>query len=94
VHVHVVLVKLTDQNDAERCMTAMRSMQGRIDGLVGLDCRRNEIDTAESFDVRLQTRFTDRAAYDSYRTDPVHTEVATLVRSLMSDAATLDWTEP
>jgi hypothetical protein len=94
VHVHVVLVKLADQNDAERCMTAMRSMQGRIDGLVSLDCRRNEIDTTESFDVRLQTRFTDRAAYDSYRTDPVHTEVASLVRSLMTDAATLDWTEP
>ncbi|MEL7208047.1 MAG: Dabb family protein [Actinomycetota bacterium] len=92
MHVHIVLVRLEDPGTRPECMRAMRSMEGRIDGMVGLECRANELEAAESYDVMLRTTFVDRAAYESYRTDPVHVEVATLVRSLMSDAATLDWT--
>ena len=93
MHVHVVMVKLHDPATTEACMAAMLSMEGRIEGMVALECRRNEIDVDTAHDVMLRTTWIDRAAYDAYRVDPVHTEVATIVRSLMSDAATLDWTE-
>ena len=92
MHVHVVLVKLADPAQAETCMTAMRSMQGRIPGMIDLECAHNEIDVETAADVMLRTTWTDRAAYDAYQVDPVHTEVAELVRSLMVDATTMDWT--
>ena len=92
VHVHLVLVKLADPATAGACMAAMRSMEGRIDGMVGLDCRPNELDAPYAHDVMLRTEWRDRAAYEAYRTDPVHVEVADRVRSWMTAAATMDWT--
>lgn len=94
MHVHIVMVKLHDPDTAEECMAAMRSMEGLIEGMIGLDCRRNELDSPFAHDVMLLTRWTDLDAYRIYQTHPVHTPVAELVRSLMSSAATMDWTAP
>ena len=90
MHEHVVLVKLHDPGAADLVVERMRSMAGRIPGLLTLDAHRNEIDADFSFDVMLRTRFESRGAYDAYTTDPLHAEVAAFVKSKMITAATCD----
>ena len=92
MHVHVVMVTLKDPADADRCAEAMASMAGRIPGLVALDVRRNELAEPNACDLALTTTWQDVDAYIAYKTDPVHLEVAAVVRSLMASATTLDHT--
>jgi hypothetical protein len=92
LHVHVVMVTLKDPAEADRCAEAMASMAGRIPGLVALDVRRNELAEPNACDLALTTTWQDVDAYVAYKTDPVHLEVAAVVRTLMASATTLDHT--
>lgn len=93
MHTHVVMVKLADPHMADECLATMRSMEGRIDGMVALECRCNDLAGDHSYDVMLRTTWADRAAYLAYQVDPIHVAVAERVRGWMTDAATIDWTE-
>ncbi len=93
MHVHVVLITLHDAADAPRVKTLMESMTGRIAGMVSLDARLNELPEPHACDIALTTRWVDAAAYEAYKTDPVHVEVATQIRTLMASASTLDYTD-
>jgi Stress responsive A/B Barrel Domain len=92
LHVHVVMVTLKDPAEADRCAEAMASMAGRIPGLVALDVRRNELAGPHACHLALTTTWDDVDAYVAYTTDPVHLEVAAVVRSLMDSATTVDYT--
>ena len=92
MHVHTVLVTLRDPNDVERCIAKMRSMRGRIDGMLKLDARRNELPGARAADIALTTTWRDLAAYRAYERDPVHLEVRALVLELIASATTIDYT--
>lgn len=93
MHVHTVLITFDDESALDELEPQMRSMEGRVPGLVGLTVTRNERTDPTSAHVALTTRFVDSAAYEAYRTDPVHEEVAAAVRARMVHATTLDWTE-
>jgi heme-degrading monooxygenase HmoA len=93
VHVHLTLMTFDDPAVLDDLEPRMRSMEGRVPGLVGLTVTRTERDDDTSAHVGLTTRFVDAAAYEAYRTDAVHMEVAAHVRARMTGAMTLDWTE-
>jgi hypothetical protein len=86
------MVTLKQADAADRCAEAMASMAGRIPGMVALDVRRNELAEPNACDLALTTTWQDVDAYVAYTTDPVHLEVAAVVRSLMDSATTLDYT--
>jgi hypothetical protein len=93
VHVHTVLLTFDDDAAVDHLEPRMRSMEGRIPGLVGLTVTRNELVGPSSAHMALTTRFVDADAYEVYRTHPVHTDVADEVRARTVSATTLDWTE-
>jgi len=66
-------------------------MRGRVAALesieVGLDC----VQSARSWHMVLDTRFADRAAYESYATDPVHLEVLGWLKGVVEQSATVDY---
>jgi len=93
MHVHTVLVRLEDPATLDRCRTLMESMRSRIDGMVDLDVRVNNLVGSYSCHLSLTTSWTDIDAYQRYTTDPVHLEVREQVLELMSDAMTLDYAD-
>lgn len=92
MHVHLVLIKLIDPADRERCRTEMLRMDGAIEGMVDLTVLINECDGTYAADIGLRTRWTDTAAYRAYQAHPLHLEVRAVVLSLAADAATIDYT--
>lgn len=91
MHVHVSLITLKDPSTIGQCAELMGSMEGRIAGMVKLEVRRNELPQAHSCSIAIITTWVDTPAYEQYRVDPIHREVAAQVTQLMSSAATLDY---
>ncbi len=88
---HVVFFKFETREDAEASRDRLLAMKGRIAGMksieAGLDFTRSE----RSFDLALITRHDDRAALESYRTDPVHQEVVGFIRDRAKGSAAVDF---
>ena len=49
-------------------------MNGRVDGLAGLEVGRNQVESARHYDMALITRFKSWDDLDAYRTDTYHVE--------------------
>jgi hypothetical protein len=92
VHIHLVLVKLADPADRERCRSEMLRMDGAIDGMVDLAVVTNECGGDHAADIALRTRWVDSAAYRAYERHPLHLEVRAVVLSLTAEALTIDYT--
>jgi len=92
MHIHTVLVKLHDPETLDLCRSLMESMRGRIDTMIDLDVRVNELVGNYSYDIALTTTWPDADAYHAYETHPTHLEVRSVVLELMADAATIDYT--
>ncbi len=88
----MVLVKLADPADRERCRSEMLRMDGAIDGMIDLAVLMNECHGDYAADIALRTRWVDSAAYRAYERHPLHLEVRATVLALMSDAMTIDYT--
>lgn len=90
---HVVLFKFAEMAHAQEAVRRLLSMKGKVESLTniqaGVDFTRSE----RSFEVALVTRHADRAALEAYRTDPVHLEVASYIKTHSTGAASVDFEE-
>lgn len=90
---HVVLFKFADPSPANlgRAADALRSLMGVVPTLraieVGLDTTRSD----RCYDLCLTTEFDDRAGMQAYAVHPDHQEVVSLLKSLTTGAAVVDY---
>ncbi len=92
MHVHTVLIKLSDPGDRDRCCAEIMRMDGEIDGMVDLTLRVNETGGFFAADIALTTRWVDVDVYSAYVDHPLHRQVRGVILALMSDAASIDYT--
>ena len=90
---HIVFFKFNDPKDAPEACRRLMSMEGKVSSLrqieVGLDC----LHTERSWEMVLDTRFEDRQGYEAYASDPTHLEVLSWLKSVVEQAATVDFHE-
>jgi hypothetical protein len=96
---HLVLWKLaTDVPDEKAQIVAelkrrFSALLPIIDGTQRLDIRADVGSTAGNWDVVLDADYLDEAALAFYQSHPAHLEVATYVRSVVSDRVCVDFEE-
>lgn len=94
---HIVLFWLKDNKDTDlidRTVELLRSMRGKIPGLLSIEAGRDVVGSARSCDICLSTVFENREALDTYRTHPVHLPVQAHMHSVMERSASADFEVP
>ncbi len=69
---HVVCFKMDNAENADKAAELLKSMEGNVPMLRGLEVGRDILRSARSYDVYLGVLLEDRAALDAYRRDPYH----------------------
>ena len=74
---HIVLFKIKDEYKPEldALVEAFYGMKGKIEGMTDLEAGKDVLHSERSYDLALITTFTDRAAFETYQTHPVHMPV-------------------
>jgi len=88
---HIVLFKLKNQNDREKALDALKSMKGRIEGLLDLEAGADFLDSGRSFDIALICTLKDRKALDYYQAHPVHQPVKKLMHEVRESSVAVDY---
>ena len=94
---HIVLFWLKDNKDTaliDQTVEILRSMRGKIPGLVSIEAGRDVVGSARSCDICLSTVFDSREALETYRTHPVHLPVQKHMHSVMDHSASADFEVP
>ena len=89
--VHIVFFKFKDISDAPEAKRRLESMSGAISGLQSVDVGIDILRKGHSWDMILDTRFQDRAAYAAYATDPIHLNIVKWLKQVISEKATIDY---
>ena len=89
--VHLVFFKFKDLGDREEAKRRLESMRGRIDVLRSVEVGIDVVGGKSSWDLVLDARFDDRAALDVYAVDPVHREVVSWLKTVISQKGTVDY---
>ena len=90
---HIVLFKLQEPTDAnaDALCTRLRSLEGKVPSLRGLEAGKDVIRSERSFDVALITRFDDLDGLEAYQIHPDHQQVLAYVRRVVSEARAVDF---
>jgi hypothetical protein len=93
---HVVAWKLTTADPAQKAVDSARivaelsALVGVVDSIRSLQVGANMAYADKNFDVVLIADFDDLAGLDAYQEHPTHQAAAAVVRSLVSDRASVD----
>ncbi|NNM55377.1 MAG: Dabb family protein [Spirochaetales bacterium] len=92
---HVVFFQFHPEHKASRqdAVNQILSMKGKIPGLVDLTAGVDFKYSARSWDVALIATLTDQTALDVYDQHPVHQPVKSFLKTLYSQAASVDFEE-
>lgn len=88
---HIVLFKLKSKDDIQKAADALKSMQGKIAGLVDLEVGTDFLHSERSYDIALTTTHIDRAALDFYQAHEVHQPVKKLMHAIRESSAAVDY---
>jgi len=84
--------EIEKQTSASTLADNLKSLSGRIPGLLKLDVHLNTSGTPESnFDVMLDTEFEDMAALNAYQEHPEHKEVVNKLAVIRKQRAAIDY---
>lgn len=74
---HIVLFKLAAPTPelVEKTCGILRSMEGNVPLLRGIEVGADFLHSQRSYDICLQVLLDDRAALDAYQVDPYHCDV-------------------
>lgn len=72
---HVVCFKMDGEQSAKEAVEVLKSMQGKVPMLKGLEVGLDVLRSTRSYDVYLSVLLEDRAALDAYQSDPYHCDV-------------------
>ena len=90
---HIVMFWLKDNRpeSVEAAAARLRSMRGRIEGMVELEVGADFLHSERSCDLCLTTLFETREALDAYRTHPVHLPVQAYMHSVREKSCAADY---
>lgn len=90
---HVVLFKLKDRSPeaVERTAAVLRSMEGNIPQLRGIEVGVNVVPSPRAYDIALITRFDSLADMEAYQVHPFHQGVLAHMREVMESAVAVDF---
>lgn len=92
---HIVAFKLSDNSPENCAKTAeiLRSMEGKVDLLRGIEVGVDELHSARSFDVILEILLDDMDALEAYQKDPYHCDVVKAhMHKVMEKSISMDFT--
>ncbi|MBQ9081546.1 MAG: Dabb family protein [Clostridia bacterium] len=69
---HVVCFKMDSEESAKQAVEVLKSMQGNVPVLRGMEVGLDVLKSARSYDVYLGVLLDDKAALDAYQKDPYH----------------------
>ena len=72
---HVVCFKMQDEASAQEAVNVLKSMQGKVPMLQGIEVGLDILKSARSYDVYLGVLLKDKAALDAYQKDAYHCDV-------------------
>lgn len=92
---HVVMFKLRERTpaEAERLAQLLRSMDGQIPPLRGIEVGVNIVESARAYDLVLITRFNSLADMETYQVHPLHQSVSAQMRAASEAVAAVDFEE-
>ena len=90
---HVVMYKLNDPNEENALALKEKflSMRGKIKELLSIDAGTDILHTDRSYNVVLICEFNTVADMDAYQNNPIHLEVKSYVKSVVSQAKSVDY---
>ncbi len=95
---HIVVWKLKDEaeghdkaTNAAKMAERLRSLEGKIDGLIKLEVGINSMPSAGAYDVALVADFVDEAALAAYQVHPLHVKVAEFIALVRAERAVVDY---
>ncbi|PKK39769.1 hypothetical protein ABB02_01110 [Clostridiaceae bacterium JG1575] len=92
MYTHVVLFRVKDPKDASTVAEVLRSMEGQIPELQGLEVGLNDISSQRNYDVVLITRFLSKEEMQRYQVSAYHQEqVLQRIRPLIAMSAAGDF---
>lgn len=94
---HIIIWKLKDELSAAekeaakaKAKAGLEALVGRIPGTLTMRVLTDLLPSSVG-DMMLLSEFTDRDALKAYQVNPLHVEVATFIRSVVSDRACADY---
>ncbi len=87
---HIVLLRLTDSNDAPEAVSRLESLVGQVPSLLSLSAGTNVRDTPASYDVGLTTTHADLAGLTEYIEHEAHKAVTAWLSPRVSARAMVD----
>lgn len=69
----------------------LMDMQGKIPGLITIDCGININQTDASWDLALYTEFDNQPSLDAYQEHPDHMKVKKFMAGVRDQRAVVDW---
>lgn len=72
---HVVCFKLDGAENAIKAVEILRSMEGKVPMLRGIEVGLDVLRSARSYDVYLSVLLDNKAALEEYQRDPYHCDV-------------------
>ena len=88
---HIVLYWLKDTERIGETLAVLRSMDGKIPGLLKMEAVKDTLSSDRSCDLCLHTVFESREALDAYRSHPVHIPVKQHMHHVMERSASADY---
>jgi len=90
---HIVLFRLKDKSpgNLEKAAAVLRGMEGKIEGLVSLEVGIDFLRSERSYDIALNTLFTDRAALEAYQDHPAHLPVKAHMHAVRESSCAADY---
>lgn len=93
---HIVLFWLKDksQSNIQNTVDILRSMEGKIPGMLSLEAGADFAGTPRSCHICLCEMFDTAASLEAYRTHPVHLPVQAHMHAVMERSASADFELP
>jgi hypothetical protein len=91
---HIVCFKLKDNSkeNCEKTAQVLKSMDGKVDLLRGIEVGVDFLHSPRSYDVILQVTLDDESALEQYQNDPYHCGVVKKhMHSVMESSVAIDY---
>ena len=90
---HIVMFWLKDKSPqvAEEAAQKLRSMTGKIEGMISLEVGLDALHSSRSCDLCLTTVFDSMESLERYRTHPVHLPVQAHMHAIRETSASADY---
>ena len=89
--IHVVCHKYTDAAEADKIAPMLKSLEGKIEGLLSLYVGRDFLQSGRSYHLGLVAKLADREALARYAEDPEHVRIKVYIHSVMVDSVSADF---